>query len=145
MSGSSRKWLVMGLALTAVGAVAMVSCAPVGLVGATVTGVSVAPASMGYGGGQATVTATVQGTGAVSGAAVYPDDKADAISMTPVSTGSSLYRGTVPIRPNVTVEPMTVTVLVRVLDPDTKELLDYGYAEVTVGAAPSPPPDPPSI
>ncbi|MBP7560411.1 MAG: hypothetical protein KBA64_08005 [Armatimonadetes bacterium] len=143
MARVTRDW-VLGLAAAGF-LVLAAGCVPVGLVGTTVSDVSVTPASMAYGGGQATVTAYIEGSGKVSGIAGYPDDRADAISMTPASPGSRLYRGTVPIRPNVTTEPMTVLIVVRVLDSHTNDLLDYGHTDLTVGAAPSLPPAPPTL
>jgi hypothetical protein len=40
---------------------------------------------------------------------------------------------------------MTVLIVVRVLDSHTNDLLDYGHTDLTVGAAPSLPPAPPTL
>ncbi len=130
---------IVGLIAGAAGCVAMIP----GM--ATVSSLSVSPSVMAYTGGQVIVTATVEGTGVVIGAAGYPNDHSDLISLSEVAPGSGHYRGTVAIRPNVTGEAMEVTIVVGVADPDTDELLDYDAATVTVDPAPSLPPDPPSI
>jgi hypothetical protein len=92
-----------------------------------------------------TVTATIEGSGQVVGSATYPGGDADAITFEPVADAPNQYQGRIAIRPNTTDQPVSVTLEVQLVSPDTSLAVDSAETTITVSPAPSLPPDPPGI
>jgi len=140
--GNGLKPIALALAVAA----ATIGCAPGGPAGPNLTSLSVNPGALDYAGGAVTVTVSVVGgdaTVTLRGQARYDGGATANFSLD--AQGQSRYSGQVTIAGNTTISDASVQIVVQAVRAATGQVLASSTSTVTVHAAGSRPPDPPSI